>query len=401
MSKIFFKAERAELRWSPDGRALAVLTSTDKAEEGSYYGESGLHLLLVDGSLNVTVPFGGAKGPVLDVQFSPDGKEFVAIQGFQPTQSYLFQTRTCKPIFLFGNAARNTVVWSPHGRFLCLAGFGNLPGEMEFWDRNKLSVMGSCNDRDGAKSFEWTPCGRFFITAALWPFRRVDNSFHVWTYYGELVEKQSFERLYQVGIRPALPGVYPDLPQSPRILKLKKEGKLPSGGAGGQQKKTGGAYVPPHLRGKKGAERRQDSVQAARNIRGPQRLDHADKVLFVDETGVQPEVRGKLSRSQKRRLRQKAKAAEEAKIQEALEAERRSNPQAAAAAAAAPQHGAADGATLEKQIRRAKKKLGQIEKLLEKEKSGTALSQAEKVKVSKEQEFRTEIEELEKQLAQL
>lgn len=42
----------------------------------------------------------------------------------------------------FGCAHRNTITFSPHGRFVCLAGFGNLAGEMDFWDLNKKKKMG-------------------------------------------------------------------------------------------------------------------------------------------------------------------------------------------------------------------------------------------------------------------
>lgn len=381
--KTFYKAERCDLRWSPDGQAVGVLTGTDQLMEGSYYGETGLHLMLVDGSLNCTVPFGGAKGPVLDVQFSPDSKEFVAIHGFQPAQSYIFQTRTCKPVFMFGNAARNTVVWSPHGRFILIGGFGNLPGEMDFWDRNKLTKMGSCQDRDGAKTFQWTPCGRFFLTAALWPFRRVDNNLKVWTYYGELVEHREFERLFQVAIRPVAAGVYPDLPQSPRLRKLKKEGKLPS-------VSDAKAYVPPHLRNSQGGKAKDhvDSVQAARNVKGPRRLDQQDRALFVDSAGVQPTMDPSvLSKSQKKKLKAKAKQAEEAAAEAAMEAEK--------------QLGQSEDQRIEKQIRKQRKKLGQIQKLEQKATGGAQLTPEEQEKLSKKPELEAEIEELTKALAAL
>lgn len=35
----------------------------------------------------------------------------------------------CKPIFDFGSGPYNMVRWNPFGRFLVIAGFGNLPGE--------------------------------------------------------------------------------------------------------------------------------------------------------------------------------------------------------------------------------------------------------------------------------
>jgi hypothetical protein len=34
----------------------------------------------------------------------------------------------CKPVYDLGGGPYNTVLWSPFGRFLAIAGFGNLPG---------------------------------------------------------------------------------------------------------------------------------------------------------------------------------------------------------------------------------------------------------------------------------
>ncbi|CAI7786762.1 unnamed protein product, partial [Closterium sp. NIES-54] len=46
-----------------------------------------------------------------------------------PAKATLFDNR-CKPLFDFGSGPRNLVRWSPHSRFICLAGFGNLPGDV-------------------------------------------------------------------------------------------------------------------------------------------------------------------------------------------------------------------------------------------------------------------------------
>lgn len=35
----------------------------------------------------------------------------------------------CRPIYDLGAGPYNTVSWNPFGRFLLVAGFGNLPGE--------------------------------------------------------------------------------------------------------------------------------------------------------------------------------------------------------------------------------------------------------------------------------
>ena len=41
----------------------------------------------------------------------------------------------CKPIFDLGSGPHNTVRWSPQGRFLAVAGFGNLPGDLVFYEK--------------------------------------------------------------------------------------------------------------------------------------------------------------------------------------------------------------------------------------------------------------------------
>jgi translation initiation factor 2A len=87
-SKSFFKAEEVSLKWSPTGHAILIETRTATDKTGkSYYGESGLHLLLADGSYQGTVPFGTNAGPIQDVAWSPTAKEFMVIQGFQPAVS--------------------------------------------------------------------------------------------------------------------------------------------------------------------------------------------------------------------------------------------------------------------------------------------------------------------------
>jgi translation initiation factor 2A len=42
-----------------------------------------------------------------------------------------------------GSGSYNTVVWSPHGRFVCLGGFGNLAGHMAFWDTSLRLQLGA------------------------------------------------------------------------------------------------------------------------------------------------------------------------------------------------------------------------------------------------------------------
>ena len=118
------------------------------------------------------------EGPIHDVRWSPKGDEFVAVFGYSPSKAVIFNTK-CEEATTSGSAgnkcvARRTrtahhrrrgrrrcpqhrslsvsppphptsaqVRWSPHARFLIIAGFGNLSGELSFWDRKTCKCLGT------------------------------------------------------------------------------------------------------------------------------------------------------------------------------------------------------------------------------------------------------------------
>lgn len=47
----------------------------------------------------------------------------------------------CKPVYDLGGGPYNTVLWNPFGRFLAIAGFGNLPGEAELFEGRHCGVV--------------------------------------------------------------------------------------------------------------------------------------------------------------------------------------------------------------------------------------------------------------------
>ena len=84
------------------------------------------------------------EGPVHDAAFSPKIDEFVVVYGYMPANATIFSSLKCEPIYQLG-AGRTTQsvrsFWALH----CLAGFGNLPGDMQFFDRKadgKYKVIG-------------------------------------------------------------------------------------------------------------------------------------------------------------------------------------------------------------------------------------------------------------------
>ena len=53
----------------------------------------------------------------------------------------------CKPVYDLGGGPYNTVLWNPFGRFLAIAGFGNLPGARARPRRPRERVWGACRPR--------------------------------------------------------------------------------------------------------------------------------------------------------------------------------------------------------------------------------------------------------------
>eukprot|EP00775_Hariotina_reticulata_P012065 gene12064-12206_t len=197
--KSFYRATGASMMWNqPSTACLFMATSETDATNQSYYGESKLHYLpaeadRADGACSVAMP---KDGPVHDVQWSPAGDFFVVVAGFMPAQVILHDSR-CKPVYDMGSGPYNIARWNPFGRFLAIAGFGNLPGDVVFY--NKLA-KGNCKQMGATRSgsavtAEWSPCGRFLMTATTAPRLRVDNNVRIFTYYGEKVCEQPFDTL--------------------------------------------------------------------------------------------------------------------------------------------------------------------------------------------------------------
>lgn len=244
-SKTFFKADSVTLYWNDLGTNLLVLTHTDVDKSNkSYYGETNLYYLAVAGTYDCRVPL-DKEGPVHDVTWGPDSKEFIVIYGSMPAKATLFDHRA-KPVHDFGVNPRNFVRYNPQGRTICIAGFGNLNGTVDLYDRKTLKKINTFS-ASNASHCEWSPCGRYLLTATLTPRLRVDNGFKLWHHSGSLIYEEEIEELYQISYRPQPISLYPARSISPPPTPIKV---LPSKGSAAKSTTAPtGAYRPPHLRG--------------------------------------------------------------------------------------------------------------------------------------------------------
>ncbi|XP_011192685.1 eukaryotic translation initiation factor 2A [Zeugodacus cucurbitae] len=237
--KSFFQADRIDLLWNKRGSGVLLLTSTEVDKSGaSYYGNQSLHFMATKGD-SCSVPL-SKEGPVHCVKWSPKATEFVVVYGFMPSKATLYNLK-CDVIFDFGEGPRNCAFFNSFGNLLALAGFGNLPGNVEIWDMKKKEKLTNIKCPD-TTYFEWNPNGMYFITATTAPRLRIGNGFKVYHYSGSLVHETIWpqgQELLGIEWQKYSENQFIE----PVLTKIKPEGiksSLPEA-----SKK---AYTPPHLR---------------------------------------------------------------------------------------------------------------------------------------------------------
>jgi translation initiation factor 2A len=237
--KSFFRADSVTFHWNALGTNVLVFTHTDVDVTGqSYYGETSLYFLSITGSFDCRVDL-NHPGPIHDVTWAPNSKEFIVVYGSMPAKATLFDHRA-SPIYELGSAPRNTVKYSPSGRFFFIAGFGNLQGEIDVWERKGFKKSAIINGSNSSLC-EWSPDGRYLMTAILYKRLKVDNGLKIWHYSGALVHQMNQKELLQVAWRPEDASLWPERSGNSPVPEPLKTVETP--------KKPTGKYVPPGARG--------------------------------------------------------------------------------------------------------------------------------------------------------
>ncbi|KAG8529271.1 uncharacterized protein KY384_005906 [Bacidia gigantensis] len=262
--KNFFKGDKVQLKWNKDGTSLIVLAQTDVDKSGkSYYGETTLYLLSAEGDFDSRIGLGrfsgnlkgshlslmratDKDGPIHDVTWSPNSKEFGVVYGYMPAKTTLFNTEA-KATYTFPLSPRNTILFSPNGRLVLVAGFGNLAGQMDVYDLEKDHTKICAIEASNASVCEWSPDGQFILTATTSPRLRVDNGVKIWHVGGGLMYTKDLHELYHVIWRPrSTVSPFSDTPDAlpiPHTSVLEYMGKVRT------PVKAAGAYRPPGARG--------------------------------------------------------------------------------------------------------------------------------------------------------
>lgn len=256
--KTFFKAETAQMKWNKLGTTLLVLGTTDVDKTGkSYYGETNLYLLGIAGSYDSRIHL-DKEGTIHDFAWSPNSREFGVVYGFMPTTTTIFDARG-NVVHTFPVAPRNSIFFSPHARFILIAGFGNLQGTVDIYDRQKQFSKICTIEAPNTSACEWSPDGRYIMTATTSPRLRVDNGIKIWHYSGKHIFNQDYTELFSVSWRPTDANLFPmrsslsPAPAPHASVAAALSARKSTDSASAATTKTGGAYVPPHARNRPGA----------------------------------------------------------------------------------------------------------------------------------------------------
>ena len=179
--------------------------------------------------------------------WSPTSKSFGVVYGYMPAKTVIFNQKA-EAIHTFPLSPRNTIMFSPHGRFVLVAGFGNLAGQMDIYDLNKDYAKLCTIEASNASHCEWSPDGQHILTATLSPRLRVENGIRIWHVLGGLMYFEEMNELYEVTWRPQSPDKHP-VPATINPAPIAHESALSYIGKAKTPSKPAGAYRPPGARG--------------------------------------------------------------------------------------------------------------------------------------------------------
>lgn len=164
-----------------------------------------------------------------------------------PAKTTIFNFRGV-PKHNFPLAPRNTIQFSPHGRFVLVAGFGNLAGQMDLYDMEKNFHKITTVEASNASVCAWSPDGQYILTATTSPRLRVDNGVRIWHLSGGLMYNEEMTELYDVTWRPQSIDQHP-LGDPLNKVPVPHPSATAYMGTRKAPVKPAGAYRPPGARG--------------------------------------------------------------------------------------------------------------------------------------------------------
>ncbi|MES1906897.1 MAG: hypothetical protein MHM6MM_000124 [Cercozoa sp. M6MM] len=213
------RSKDLRLRWHPQARYLAVSATRLTRQEK----EIGTHLVIFrTHEQNVPVDELQFDEPVLDVNWEPNGNRFCVVLGQETSATVRFyeivpNKNKINMLFETPGKFANKVMWSPAGRYCCVAGLGKMNGYLYFYDVKRQEILTDGVMHPRATHVEWDPSGRYLASVMAQPldaasseggFRFMkNNAYKIWSHRGVELVQQQYLALLQFTWRPRPPTI--------------------------------------------------------------------------------------------------------------------------------------------------------------------------------------------------
>ena len=221
------EGEQFSVKISPNGQSAIAIGINNRSDE-TYFGSSFAYYLNSQGQNKMTIK---KSGPIHCVEYSKIGDTFVVIAGHVPPDVAVHFDRI-GTTYDVGEFSFNSVRFSPFHNLVAFGGFGNFAGAVKVFDTNKRQTV-SDGEALYTSEWSWSPCGRLFVTAVLFPKMMVSNEFRIHNHAGQILQTIKMEEFTQC-----------------EWVGVQREQPLPRVDAQVAAKPQSTTYVPPHLRAK-------------------------------------------------------------------------------------------------------------------------------------------------------
>lgn len=199
ITKTFFSVDSCIFYWNSKGTTVLGKTSTN-FNSNSYNGENKLYLLSHISSQALLLTSSKDSGPIHDINWNVDGLSFAVNFGYMPSKTVFYNTKG-DSIKEMEPDRKNTILHSPNGKYVLIAGWGNLAGGVDIFDISDNYKKLVSFEQSNINFVEWSPSGEFLLMAITSPRLRVDNVVKILHFSGKLIYIKEFKELLQCGWR--------------------------------------------------------------------------------------------------------------------------------------------------------------------------------------------------------
>jgi translation initiation factor 3 subunit B len=207
-SKNFVQVKECKLVWQKSGDHLCVAVERhNKRKTATYWNFCLFHMReklipcdIVE--LEERVKLGHCA-------WEPTGTKFAIIHGEAPRiccSVYDLADGKVTLVKCLDKVQANHISWSPRGRYLILAGLGQMQGVFEFIDTATMEPMNQ-GEHFMASEVLWDPTGRYVITVVSFLRHQSDTGYYVWSFQGKLLQKYIIPKFYSLEWRPQPPSL--------------------------------------------------------------------------------------------------------------------------------------------------------------------------------------------------